>query len=76
MVHRELPDLGLNAPVAFLFSLPSLMSTLPRLLAVLLVISLAPLTQGATELFDGKTLAGWEGDLQWWRIQDGVITGG
>ena len=55
------------------------MSTLPRLLAILLVISLAPLTQGATgttELFDGKTLTGWEGDLQWWRVQDGVITGG
>ena len=52
------------------------MSTLPRFLAALLVISLAPLTQGATELFDGKTLTGWEGDLQWWRVQDGVITGG
>ena len=47
-----------------------------RLLAALLVINLAPLTQGATELFDGKTLTGWEGDLQWWRVQDGVITGG
>jgi len=22
-------------------------------------------------LFDGKTLAGWEGDLTWWRVQDG-----
>jgi hypothetical protein len=75
MVHRELPDLGLNAPVAFLFS-PKLMSPFPRFLAALLVISLAPLTQGATELFDGKTLTGWEGDLQWWRVQDGVITGG
>src|SRR5258707_1817592 len=27
-------------------------------------------------LFDGKTLSGWEGDLQWWRVEDGLITGG
>jgi putative membrane-bound dehydrogenase-like protein len=27
-------------------------------------------------LFDGKTLAGWEGDLTWWRVQDGEIRGG
>ncbi len=28
------------------------------------------------ELFDGKTLNGWEGDPKWWRVQDGAITGG
>ena len=27
-------------------------------------------------LFDGKSLAGWEGDLLWWRVQDGEIRGG
>ena len=27
-------------------------------------------------LFEGKTLAGWEGDLKWWSVQDGAITGG
>ncbi|MSU48728.1 MAG: DUF1080 domain-containing protein [Opitutus sp.] len=31
---------------------------------------------GAAELFDGKSLAGWEGDLKWWRVQDGALTGG
>ena len=29
-----------------------------------------------TALFDGKTLAGWEGDSRVWRVEDGVITGG
>ncbi len=27
-------------------------------------------------LFDGKTLAGWEGDARVWRVEDGCITGG
>jgi putative membrane-bound dehydrogenase-like protein len=27
-------------------------------------------------LFDGRTLAGWEGDLKLWRVQDGLLTGG
>jgi putative membrane-bound dehydrogenase-like protein len=27
-------------------------------------------------LFDGKTLAGWEGDAAWWRVEDGEIRGG
>ena len=26
-------------------------------------------------IFDGRTLAGWEGDLQSWRVEDGAITG-
>lgn len=30
----------------------------------------------AVALFDGKTFAGWEGDLQIWRIEDGAITAG
>jgi hypothetical protein len=30
----------------------------------------------AAELFDGRTLAGWEGDLKWWTVRDGAITGG
>ena len=31
---------------------------------------------GAESLFDGKTLAGWEGDAKWWRVDGGLITGG
>ncbi len=30
----------------------------------------------AVSLFDGKTLAGWEGDLTWWKVVDGEIRGG
>ena len=30
----------------------------------------------AVPIFDGKTLAGWEGNAKIWRLQDGVITGG
>jgi len=26
-------------------------------------------------LFDGASLAGWEGDAKWWRVEDGAITG-
>ena len=29
-----------------------------------------------SSLFDGRTLAGWEGDLKWWRVQNGALTGG
>jgi Domain of Unknown Function (DUF1080) len=28
------------------------------------------------KLFDGKTLAGWEGDEKTWRVEDGAIVGG
>ena len=27
-------------------------------------------------IFDGKTLAGWEGDTKLWRVEDGCLTGG
>ena len=27
------------------------------------------------ELFDGRTLAGWQGDTSFWSVQDGVLTG-
>ncbi|MFB3903671.1 MAG: family 16 glycoside hydrolase [Acidobacteriota bacterium] len=32
--------------------------------------------KGARPLFDGRTLDGWEGNLEVWRVQDGVIIGG
>ena len=53
---------------------PSLSSRRGRLLALTLV-GIATTLSGA-ELFDGKTLTGWEGDSKWWRAQDGAITGG
>ncbi|MBX2920819.1 MAG: DUF1080 domain-containing protein [Chitinophagaceae bacterium] len=30
---------------------------------------------GFTQIFDGKTLTGWEGDTTYWRVEDGAITG-
>jgi hypothetical protein len=30
----------------------------------------------AEDLFDGKTLKGWDGDVKWWRVEEGAITGG
>ncbi|MGB7345522.1 MAG: PQQ-dependent sugar dehydrogenase, partial [Pirellulaceae bacterium] len=30
---------------------------------------------GFTELFDGKSLDGWDGDPRFWRVEDGVIVG-
>jgi hypothetical protein len=30
----------------------------------------------ATVLFDGESFAGWEGNREWFRIQDGAIVGG
>lgn len=30
----------------------------------------------STALFDGQTLRGWEGDLRWWKVEDGKIVGG
>ncbi|MFM9092601.1 MAG: family 16 glycoside hydrolase, partial [Verrucomicrobiota bacterium] len=36
----------------------------------------APLAAAPETLFDGKSLAGWEGDPKWWRVEDGALTGG
>ncbi|MFI4877208.1 MAG: DUF1080 domain-containing protein [Blastopirellula sp. JB062] len=38
---------------------------------------IAPLTAAEpTSLFDGKTLSGWEGKPQWFRVEDGAIVAG
>jgi hypothetical protein len=44
-------------------------------LVAVTLMAIVSSTAGA-ELFDGKTLNGWEGDAKWWRVQDGAITGG
>ena len=42
-----------------------------------LALFLALTVQAApVPLFDGKTLAGWEGDAAWWRVESGEIRGG
>jgi hypothetical protein len=33
-------------------------------------------TSAGIQLFDGKTFTGWEGDLNWFRIEDGAIVAG
>lgn len=45
-----------------------------RALTVALLVSLP--AAFAAELFDGKSLNGWEGDAKWWRVEGGFITGG
>ena len=40
---------------------------------VSLVSHVVPQTAHAEPLFDGTTLAGWEGDTHVWRVEDGQI---
>ena len=49
---------------------------LSALLAFLLA-ALSPLCaqEGFKPLFDGKTLAGWDGNPELWSVEDGAITG-
>src|SRR5687767_2988283 len=50
-----------------------------RLIALTVFAALlpAPLLAEEKPLFDGKTLAGWEGDTaKTWRVEDGAIVGG
>ena len=43
---------------------------------VLLIASSAALAKSEfVEIFDGKTLAGWDGDPRFWRVEDGAIIG-
>jgi hypothetical protein len=46
--------------------------------ALLIAIALPTVTSAESKpLFDGKTLAGWEGDTEkTWRVEDGAIVGG
>lgn len=37
--------------------------------------ALAPAEEGFVPLFDGKTLAGWEGDTKLWKVEDEMIVG-
>ena len=32
-------------------------------------------TTGFTQIFDGKSLDGWDGDPRYWRVEDGVLVG-
>ncbi len=59
--------------------------TAPLLLFVAAITFVAPHARSAddiktepgfTSIFDGKSFAGWEGNLRWFRIEDGSVVGG
>lgn len=56
---------------------------LPAALAGTALLAMAPVRAqeneapaGFTSLFDGKTLNGWRGDPNQWKVEDGALTGG
>jgi hypothetical protein len=58
----------------------------PWLILAVIAMSISPINDitaqepvseaGFQSLFDGKTLAGWEGDDQWFRVEEGAIVAG
>ncbi|HVJ46955.1 MAG TPA: DUF1080 domain-containing protein, partial [Luteolibacter sp.] len=44
--------------------------------SLLFLLAIPALHAAPVPLFDGKTLNGWEGNKEVWRVEDGVITGG
>jgi hypothetical protein len=48
---------------------------LPFVLVATLLCSAAVQAEPVS-IFDGKTLTGWEGEAKWWKVEDGLITGG
>ncbi len=46
------------------------------LTAALLAGTAAGAEEGFQPLFDGKTLDGWEGNLEWFRIEEGAVVAG
>jgi hypothetical protein len=56
------------------------MQRFTRLLCLLVLLLVGRAAAGAEEegfkpIFDGKTLQGWDGDAELWRVEQGVITG-
>jgi len=50
----------------------------PLALAALMLVAIPALAaddDGFRPIFDGKTLEGWDGNPQFWRVEDGAITG-
>jgi len=57
---------------------PNRAPTIPFTAAEVQAIPLAPPRAGKsvkTKLFDGKTLKGWNGNPDWWSVEDGAIVG-
>ena len=55
---------------------PALRLSFSLLCSLLLSLATSLCAAPATTLFDGRTLTGWEGDPNWWRVADGALTGG
>ena len=51
-------------------------SLLRVLRVLLLVLAAACAGSAGRPVFDGQTLTGWEGDREYFRVEDGVIIGG
>jgi Domain of Unknown Function (DUF1080) len=45
------------------------------LVAAIVLFPILAAAQGFTPIFDGKTLAGWDGDPAYWRVEDGAMVG-
>ena len=56
-------------------SFPLRLSILIIILAIIQSKSIAQKKDGFKQIFDGKTLQGWEGDLNYWRVENGCIVG-
>ncbi len=48
----------------------------PSLTFAWLLLAIRVNAAESVSLFDGRTLAGWEGDAKTWRVEDGAITAG
>ncbi len=48
---------------------------LPVLFLSLACSGTATLTENTTTLFNGEDLSGWEGDMRYWRVEDGMLIG-
>ncbi len=60
----------------FFSSSSSMVAVLQRCaFAFLLLVGTAATAQEARHLFDGHTLKGWDGDLNYWRVENGAIVG-
>ena len=54
---------------------PQLLAAALAWLALGTLAQAAPADDGFVAIFDGKTLAGWDGDPRYWRVENGVLVG-
>ena len=74
------PKFGLDDPPmkvlpALLFSTVLALASLAAQPAAPSPAALPPVDAGFVPIFDGKTLAGWDGDPKYWRVENGCLIG-